>query len=102
MVEVNGEATAQVMILAGSDYKGANFPDWEDNLAFALQLRETLNSDYPRLARPVYLRGAAFNEHLATRSLLIEIGSSGNSVEEALRAGELVAKTLADLIKGNR
>lgn len=58
VVEVNGEATAQVMILAGSDYKGANFPDWEDNLAFALQLRETLNSDYPRLARPVYLRGA--------------------------------------------
>lgn len=101
VVEVDGEAVAQVMILAGSDYKGANFPDWEDNLAFALQLREALNTDYPHLARPVYLRGAAFNEHLSTRSLLIEIGSSGNSVEEALRAGELVAQTLADMIKGS-
>lgn len=96
---VAGEAVAQVMILAGSDYKGAVFPDWEGNLAFALQLRERLNEKYERLARPVYLRGAAFNEHYSARSLLLEIGASGNSLAEALRAGELVARTLADMIK---
>lgn len=99
---VNGEATAQVMILAGSDYKGAYFPHWQTNLAFALQLREALNTDYGSFARPVYLRGAAFNEHFGPLSLLLEIGSSGNSLPEAIRAGELVAETLAQLIRGER
>ncbi len=99
---IDSEAVAQVMILAGSDYKGAVFPDWETNLAFALQLREALNTDYERLARPVYLRGAAFNEHYGPHSLLLEIGASGNSLPEALRAGELVAETLAQMIRGER
>lgn len=99
---VNGEATAQVMILAGSDYKGANFPHWQKNLAFALQLREALNADYGSFARPVYLRGAAFNEHFGPLSLLLEIGASGNSLPEAIRAGELVAETLAQMIRGER
>lgn len=99
---VEGEATAQVMILAGSDYKGANFPHWQTNLAFALQLREALNADYGNFARPVYLRGAAFNEHLGPLSLLLEIGASGNSLSEAIRAGELVAETLAQMIRGER
>lgn len=99
---VEGEATAQVMILAGSDYKGANFPHWQTNLAFALQLREALNADYGNFARPVYLRGAAFNEHFGPLSLLLEIGASGNSLPEAIRAGELVAETLAQMIRGER
>lgn len=99
VVELDGEAVAQVMILAGSDYKGAYFPDWQDNLAFALQLRERLNADHPRIARPVYLRASAFNEHFGPRSLLLEIGASGNSLPEALRAGERVAQTLADMIR---
>ncbi|MBR6709721.1 MAG: stage II sporulation protein P [Clostridia bacterium] len=97
---VNGKETAQVMVLAGSDYNGAVFPDWQTNLAFALQLRDALNSRYTRLARPVYLRSSAFNEHYATRSLLLEIGASGNNLDEAIRAGELVAAVLAEMIQG--
>lgn len=100
VVALGGEAVAQVMILAGTDYKGAYFPAWQDNLAFALQLRERLNAAHPGIARPVYLRGAAFNEHLGPRSLLLEIGASGNSLPEALRAGERVAATLAEMILG--
>lgn len=99
VVALDGEAVAQVMILAGSDYKGAYFPDWQNNLAFALQLRERLNEEHPRIARPVYLRASAFNEHFGPRSLLLEIGASGNSLPEALRAGERVAQTLADMIR---
>ena len=99
---IDGEVTAQVMILAGSDYKGANFPHWQTNLAFALQLREALNADYGNFVRPVYLRGAAFNEHFGPLSLLLEIGASGNSLPEAIRAGGLVAETLAQMIRGER
>lgn len=97
---IGGESVAQVMAVVGSDYKGANFPDWEDHLALALKLRDSLNSKYSNICRPVYLRGAAYNEQYAEGSLLLEIGSSGNTLTEAKKAAKLVAEALAEMIKG--
>lgn len=100
VTDIDGEAVAQVMTVVGSNYKGANFPDWEEHLALALKLREDLNGKHESLCRPVYLRGAAYNQQYTKGSLLLEIGSSGNTLEEAKRAAELVALSLARIIKG--
>lgn len=98
--EIGGENVAQVMSVVGSNYKGANFPDWEDHLSLALALRSSLNQKYENISRPVYLRGAAYNEQYAKGSLLLEIGSSGNTLDEAKKAARLVAEALTELIKG--
>lgn len=98
--EIDGEKVAQVMSVVGSNYKGANFPDWEDRLSLALALRASLNDKYGNISRPVYLRGAAYNEQYAKGSLLLEIGSSGNTLDEAKKAAKLVAESLTELIKG--
>lgn len=100
VTNVGGKQTAQVMIVVGSDYKGANFPNWEDRLSLALNLRSRLNSAYKDICRPIYLRGAAFNEQYTDGSLLLEIGSSGNTLSEAKLAAEYMAKTIANMIKG--
>ena len=100
VTDIDGEAVAQVMTVVGSNYKGANFPEWEDHLALALKLRENLNGKHESLCRPVYLRGAAYNQQYTKGSLLLEIGTSGNTLEEAKRAAELVALSLAEIIKG--
>ncbi len=97
--EINGESVAQVMTVVGSNYKGANFPNWEKNLAAALKLKEILDINAPTVSRPVYLRGAAYNQQYAPCSLLLEIGTSGNSLNEAERAAEIVAKAIIKLIK---
>ena len=98
--EINGESVAQVMTVVGSNYKGANFPDWEKHLSLALRLRAKLNGKYENISRPVYLRGAAYNQQYTDGSLLLEIGTSGNTFAEAKKAAELVAYALSDIIKG--
>jgi stage II sporulation protein P len=92
------ESVAQVMAVVGSDANGTDFPNWEDNLAFALQLREALNAEGQGICRPVYLRNASFHQELAPCSILLEIGTSGNSVDEAKRAAEMVGDALANFI----
>ena len=39
--------------------------------------------------RPIHLVRERYNQHLSPGMLLIEVGSSGNTLPEALRAAEL-------------
>lgn len=97
---VDGHAVAQVMCVVGSDYNGADYPDWQKNLSFALKLRQALNAKYKNLARPVYLRGSAYNQQYSPMAMLLEVGTSGNTLSEAKEAAHLCANALVDIIKG--
>lgn len=96
---VNGEATAQVMCVVGSNAAGADYDDWQDNLSLAVRLRNSLNADYGNLCRPVYVKKSTYNQQYAPASLLLEIGSSGNTLEEAKNAAELVAGKIVEMLK---
>ncbi|MBQ9761251.1 MAG: stage II sporulation protein P [Clostridia bacterium] len=98
-VPENGEL-AQVMAVVGTDSNGTPC-EWERNLSLALQLRQALNTECTGLARPVYLRRASFNQELAEYSLLLEVGTGGNSIEQAKRTAERIGDALADLIFKN-
>jgi len=52
------------------------------------------------LWRGVVLRNATYNQELAPRMLLLEIGSAGNSTEEACASAILIGEALARLILG--
>lgn len=97
-LNADGEATAQVMCVVGSSWGGEENDRWEGNLSLALKLRNELNATTKNLCRPPYLRSATYNQEFAPYSLLIEIGSGGNSLEEAKRAALLVADALVDLV----
>lgn len=100
-VETDGgvtEAAAQIMSVVGTDYRGAIHPQWRRNLVLAVKLQDSLDLSYKNLARPINLRGAAFNQQYAPLSLLLEIGSTGNTLAEAVRSGIIVAKTLAGIL----
>ena len=92
-----GNAAAQVMCVVGSDWGGEENPNWERNLALALKFREKMNETCQGSCRPAYLKAATYNQELAPYSLLLEIGSAGNSLQEAIRSAYLVAASLADL-----
>jgi stage II sporulation protein P len=92
VLTVDGAKTAQVMLLVGTDDGGASFPDWEEHLALAMDLYGQMNSLWPGLARPITLRTARFNEQLTKGSLLVEVGSHGNTLEEALAGARLFAR----------
>lgn len=93
------EPTAQIMAVVGTDGNGTEHPSWQQNLSLALRLRDRLNSATASVCRPVSLRNASYNQEKAPFALLLEIGSGGNTVAEAIRAAELVGPALSDLIR---
>ena len=96
---VNGEEVAQVMAVIGTDGNGTDFDGWEENLSLALRLRQYLNRGEANVCRPVSLRNASYYQELAPRSLLLEIGTSANTLEEAKRAATLVGEAIAALLQ---
>ena len=95
---IDGEKTAQVMIIAGCDDGTMNMPDWERNLRWAAALQSTAETMYPGLTRPVFFCYRKYNMDLTGGSLLIEFGSHGNTLEETARAAEYMGKAMAQTL----
>lgn len=89
---------AQVMMVLGSDASGQVHPNWKVNLALAVGIQNALTQKWATLARPIVLRGSRFNQHLSTGILLVEVGTHGNTLQEAITAARLYARTVADLM----
>ncbi len=99
---IGGKKVAQVMIISGCQEEGngvTDFPDWEQNLVFALQLQKHMEVLFPGLTRPLFFCARRYNMHLTHCSLLLEVGSDGNTLEEAVYSGRCVGKALAELMK---
>lgn len=97
VTEIDGEKTAQVLMIVGTD-EGQEHPYWTDNLALAIQIQKNLDEQWPTLARPITLRSSRFNQQLTHGSLLIEVGSHGNTLQEALRGARLFAQAAGEVL----
>ena len=101
-VSENEEGYGQIMAVVGTDGNGTSCPSWQSNLSLALQLYSGLHSRVENICRPISLRNASYNQELAPYSLLLEIGSAGNTQAEAIRSAKLVGAVLAALINNAR
>ena len=84
--ELNGEASAQVMLLVGTGENGLEHPLWRENFKLALRLQDAMDKNRPTLCRPIELVNERYNQHYTTGSLILEVGSNGNTLPEALCA----------------
>lgn len=96
--EENGISTAQVMIVAGTNSMGLWHEYWMDNLTFAAKIQNAAEIMYPGLMRPINLRTERFNEHMTKGSLILEVGSNGNTLEQAKAGGRDVARAIAAVL----
>lgn len=92
------EDCAQVMLVVGTEEGGGSHPNWRQNLAFAMALERQMNLDKPTLARPITLRKSHYNQQLSVGSLLVEVGTHGNTLEEAVNAARAFAESAAPVI----
>lgn len=99
VAETGGEAAAQVMLVAGTDENGLYHPNWQENLKFALYLQQKALEKHPTLMRPIALKKGRFNQQLTKGSIIVEVGSSGNTLSEALCAVRLFAETAGPALK---
>ncbi len=98
-VVINGRKAAQMMIIANASNTSAQpNPHWEENVRLALRLQSALHTQYEGIVRPLYLVNSRYNQHLTNGSLLIEMGAEGNTVEEASYSGQILGKTLAQVL----
>lgn len=91
LAEGKGESCSQVMMLVGTGENGLYHPNYLENLKFALYLQKAVVDKYPTLARPIAMKKERYNQQLTAGSLIVEVGSSGNTLQEALRAIRLFA-----------
>ena len=103
MAEEDGVCASQVMLLVGTDESGLEHPNWRQNLAVAMYLQNAVNAKHPTLMRPIALVQQRYNQHLSPGSLILEVGSNGNTLREALAAirlfGQAAAPALAELVE---
>ncbi len=93
------KSSSQIMLVIGTNESGLNHPSWQTNLSFALKLQHKMNSLYPSLARPINLRRERFNQHTAPYAFILEVGTNGNTLEEAKKGAEYFALSLVSLLQ---
>lgn len=96
---INGKTTAKLMLVVGVGYAGYPNEYWEENLSLALKIAKLGEEMYPGLFRQVLVRDARYNQHLSQGSLLVEVGATGNTLEEAYYGARCFANILAKLYK---
>ena len=97
---VDGTATAQLMLVVGTDAGGAYHPQWEENMALAVKLQAQLERRVPGICRSISFRNQRFNQDLSPGALIVEVGSAGNTQKEALAAARQLAGAVIDLAGG--
>ena len=97
---VDGQKAAQLMLLIGSDPGNGIHPNWEENLALALKMQVILEKENPGITRRTVLRGCTFHQELSPGMLIVEVGTAGNTLQEAKLAMQPLAAAIIALQSG--
>lgn len=94
-VMIGEEKVAQLMFVMGSSEGGLSHPNWINNLKIAVKIQEKANEMYPGLFKPILLSKYRYNEHLAKGSCIIEVGATGNTMDECVASMKYLAEVIS-------
>lgn len=97
-IEIDGKEAAQIMIISGCDDGTLDMPNYMKNFHFACNLQQQFENDYAGFTRPILFDYRHYNQDLTTGSLLIEVGSHGNTLEQVQYSGQLIGRSLSNLL----
>lgn len=98
-VKIGDEEAAQLMFVIGSNGGGSKHDNWNQNLKLAIKIQEKANELYPGLFKPIVLRDSRYNQQLATGASIIEVGATGNTMEQCLASMKYLSKVLSEVLK---
>ena len=96
-VKIGDEYAAQLLFVIGSNGGGGKHDNWEQNLKFAIKIQEKANEMYPGLFKPIILRNSRYNQQLAKGASIIEVGATGNTLDECLVSMKYLSKVLSEI-----
>ena len=98
-VQIGDEVAAQLMFVIGTDGGGLEHPNWLNNFKLAIKIQEKANEMYPGLFKPIILRDSRYNQHVTTGACIIEVGATGNTLEQCNISMKYLANVLKEVLK---
>lgn len=92
--DIKGVKVAQLMFVMGVGNDTTKNPYAEENLKLALKIQQIADEVYPGLFKAMIIRNSVYNQDLNKYSFLVEVGATGNTIEEA----KLATRCLANLL----
>lgn len=96
-VKIGDETAAQMMFVIGTDGGGLQHLNWAQNLKFAVKVQQKADELYPGLFRPIIVRNSRYNQHLTKAATIIEVGATGNTMEQCLVSMKYLARVLYEV-----
>ena len=97
---VDGKDAAQLMLVVGTNGSGQSHPNWQTNLSIAEKMTVLLEREDPGVCRPIQVRYKRYNQDLCLGSLIVEVGTAGNTHQQAMNSMPALADAIIALAKG--
>ena len=92
------DVAAQMMFVIGTNSGGLWHPNWNQNLKFAIKVQQKAEEMYPGLFKPIMLTTSRYNQHVGKYASIIEVGATGNTLEQCLTSMKYFAKVMSAII----
>ena len=93
------DIAAQIMFVIGTNNGGLYHPNWNQNLKFAIKIQEKAEEMYPGLFKPIMLTKSRYNQHAGKYASIIEVGATGNTLDQCLTSMKYLAKIMQEVIQ---
>ena len=98
-VKIGEDYCAQIMFVIGTNDGGLWHPNWNQNLKFAIKIQEKAEEMYPGLFKPIMLTTSRYNQHTGKYANIMEIGATGNTLEQCLNSMKYLASVMNEVLK---
>lgn len=98
-VKIGDDYAAQIMFVIGTNEGGLWHPNWQQNLKFAVKVQQKAEEMYPGLFKPIMLTKSRYNQHTGKYANIMEIGSTGNTLDQCLTSMKYLSVVLNEVLK---
>ena len=98
-VKIENEEAAQLMFVIGTDAGGLWHPNWKENLKFAIKVQQKAEEMYPGLFKTMMVTTSRYNQHTGKYASIIEVGATGNTLDQCLVSMKYLAEVMHEVIK---
>ena len=98
-VKIGDDYAAQIMFVIGTNEGGLWHPNWQQNLKFAVKVQQKAEEMYPGLFKPIMLTKSRYNQHTGKFANIIEVGATGNTLEQCLTSMKYLSAVMNEVMK---
>lgn len=98
-IMIGEEQVAQLMFVIGTNGGGLVHDNWINNLKLAILIQMKANEMYPGLFKPMIVRNSRYNQNVADGACIVEVGATGNTLEQANASMKYLAEVISEVMK---